>query len=212
MDATPEMPAGAEITRTVDAHGVTLSWDAYKPGARSMQIPAAVFLLIWLSGWTIGGIVSVLSLVNGRGHPLLVLWLCGWAAGEVFVAWHLYNMFRAPTPESVRLEADALSYDPGCGPDEARSCAERPDGKIVPVTPAPAAAVARTAVRKFGIDCVNERERLYVDTDGRRFEIGGCLTGPERAWVLAVLQQWLGRSAAAPPWAREARHKEGTQP
>ena len=76
---------------------------------------------------------------------------------------------------------------------------------MVPVTPSPPAEAARTAVRAFAIDRVNDRERLYFDLDERRVEIGGCLTESERAWLFAVLRRWLGEARPAPAWARGAR-------
>ena len=105
----------------------------------------------------------------------------------------------------MRLEADRLRYYPGRGPSEDRSCAELPSGAVVPVTPAPAAEAARSAIRGFTVDRVNDRERLYFDLDDRRVEIGGCLTESERAWLFAVLQRWLGEPRPAPAWARGAR-------
>lgn len=203
MSPMPEMPPGCEITAAPDAAGVTLSWPAYKAGT-GWDFGAGG-LLFWLCFWTLGGAVAVAALVSGRGHWFIPLWLCGWAAGEWFVVAKLRELFRPPTPESVRLEANALKYDPGRGPSEARSCAETHDGKIVPVVPDPATEVGRGAIRGFGIDTVSGRERLYLYRGGHRVEIGGCLTTSERAWLFAVLREWLGAARPAPAWAREAR-------
>lgn len=208
MNPMPDMPPGCEIAAAPDAAGVTLSWPAYKP-ATGWEYGAGG-LLFWLCLWTAGGLTALAVLVSGKGHPFLVLWLCGWAAGEWFAVVKLRELFRPPTPESVRLEANALKYDPGTGPREGRSCAELPDGKVVPVVPAPATEVGRAAVRGFGIDSVSGRERLYFDRGAHRVEIGGCLSASERAWLFAVLRDWFGEPRPAPAWSRGGRRgREG---
>jgi len=131
---------------------------------------------------------------GGSGKPgagYLAFGLFGWAARPIL-------------PESVRLEPDRLQYFPGRGPSESRSCADLPGGGVMPVTPAPAANVPRAAIRAFVIDRVSNRQRLYFDANDRRTEIGGCLTEAERAWLFAVLQQWIGSPCPARPWARSS--------
>ncbi|HYW74515.1 MAG TPA: hypothetical protein VE961_26055 [Pyrinomonadaceae bacterium] len=51
------------------------------------------FLLVWLTGWTIGGRALIKGLMTGTGR-FLFLWLCAWAVGEVVatVTW-LWNVF-----------------------------------------------------------------------------------------------------------------------
>ena len=44
-----------------------------------------VFLSIWLTGWTMGGVVAITQLLT-RFDLFLVVWLIGWALGWVFAA------------------------------------------------------------------------------------------------------------------------------
>ncbi|HZE69193.1 MAG TPA: hypothetical protein VE135_06655 [Pyrinomonadaceae bacterium] len=42
-----------------------------------------LFLPVWLTGWTFGGIAAITGLVTGQSPgPILLVWLCGWAVGE----------------------------------------------------------------------------------------------------------------------------------
>lgn len=206
MDASAGADPG-EITETADAGGVTFAWPAYKAvGDSSHAVARRTFVITGLA-WATIWVFALVSAVRGSGF----LWLALWTGCGAAFFWLLRWVMLPPTPELVRLEADALRYEPGRGPDYLRSCAELPNGKVVPVKPAPAAAVPKVAIRGFTIDRVNDRQRLLVDTDGRRFEIGGCLTEAERAWLFAALQKWLGRPVAQ-PWSREARINKESAP
>lgn len=202
MDTLPDVPPGVDIVVARDAGGVTLSWSAYKvDGPRHS---GSVGLAFWLCGWAVGWFFGARAIVLGQGHPFLFLWFAGWTVGGGVVVWILVQSFRPVRPEFVRLEADRLRYDPGRGPSDSRSCADLPGGGVMPVAPAPAADVSRAAIRAFAIDRVSGRQRLYFDASDRRTEIGGCLTEAERAWLFAVLQQWIGNPRPARQWARSA--------
>lgn len=202
----PDKPAGCEITDAADADGMTLSWPAYKAGAGETS---ARWLAPWVYFWALGLLVALVALVISRGDASLWAWSVAWAVVGGAVTLALRNASRPPTPEQVRLEPHRLRYAPGHGPSEARSCAELPDGRVMPVTPAPATEVPKAAILGFGIDRVNDRQRLYFDTDDRRMEIGGCLTESERAWLFGVLQRWLGRVPRPAPWAKRAAVAHG---
>jgi hypothetical protein len=203
VDPLPDIPPGCKITASIEAGGVTLSWPAYRSG--QARYAGAWFLAFWLCGWAVGWFVAAYAIVLGQAHPFVFVWLLGWTFAGGCVAWHQWEIFRPIRPEFVRLEADRLQYDPGRGPGEARTCAELPSGAVLEVTPAPATEVSRFAVRRFAIDRVNDRQRLYFDADDRRVEIGGCLSESERAWLFVVLQQWLGQPRPAPAWLRAGR-------
>lgn len=207
---TPTVADPGEITETADAAGVTFAWPAYKADAPSVPNKFTPYLLLCAVGWVVIGLFTAWQLFDSP-KPFLVVWLFVWAAGLMVMVGQLLPLIRPVLPEHVRLETDRLSYYPGRGPDELRTCAELPNGKVVPVTPAPAAEVSKATVRGFTLDRVNDRQRLVVDTDGRRFEIGGCLTEAERAWLFAALQKWLGRPVVQ-PWSREARINKESAP
>lgn len=54
-----------------------------------------IFLPIWLTGWTFGGISAITAIVKGTNETgFMIMWLCGWFFGEMFAltAW-LWNAF-----------------------------------------------------------------------------------------------------------------------
>lgn len=196
MDTVPEVRPGVDIVVARDARGVTLSWSAYKvTGSRFARAGGLVF---WLCLWAVGWVLFASAIVLVPGQPFLFVWFAGWTVGGALGLWKLAKSFPSVLPEFVRLEADRLEYYPGRGPSESRSCADLPGGGVMPVTPSPAADVPRAAIRGFVVDRVSGRQRLYFDANDIRTEIGGCLTEAERAWLLAVLQAWLGKPGRTP--------------
>jgi hypothetical protein len=218
VDTITAAPDKGEITETADLTGVTLSWPAYKAAGRDWvgALPLPLYVLSFLA---LGLPLAFMASDTERGvmfvpaGVFVPVWLIGWAVGAVFVALAVRKALRPPTPEFVRLEADALHYEPGRGPDRFRSCAELPNGTVAAIKPAPATTAPRDSIRRFGVDRVGDRQRLYMDLDDQRVEIGGCLTESERAWLFAALQQWLGEQPSPQPWARAAsRDRREPQP
>jgi hypothetical protein len=71
-------------------------------GYEQINIPARrnilviLFLSVWLTGWTVGGVSVIIVLVSKGFQPFLAIWLCGWALGEAYVAvtlcWLLFGL------------------------------------------------------------------------------------------------------------------------
>jgi hypothetical protein len=53
-----------------------------------------LFLPLWLTGWTAGGVAAIGQFLR-TGQPFLVIWLCGWATGWAFaggtLAWTIWG-------------------------------------------------------------------------------------------------------------------------
>jgi hypothetical protein len=179
MDALVDKPAGSVI-------GVTLSWPAPSGSQARRYIEAAVFAL-WLCGWVASGWWPVGQLANGNADPGLIVWLGMWAVFSGVGVWSLlWTIFLPARPESVRLEAEVLWYDPGrspAGPPQRRWFGVNPPG---PKT----MQLARSAIRGFALEQVDGQQRLYLDRGADRLEIGAGLRESDREWLFAVLQKW----------------------
>ncbi|MGD0722570.1 MAG: hypothetical protein ABR970_16155 [Roseiarcus sp.] len=69
----------------------------------------ALFLIVWLGGWTFGGVAAMASFAR-HFQPFLLFWLCGWALGWAFVVVALGWMLSGS--ESLRVIGSdlAISY------------------------------------------------------------------------------------------------------
>ena len=64
--------------------------------------PTLIFLCVWLTGWSFGGLFAIAMLFAGGtdtgGSVFLGVWLCGWTLGWVFAAvkvyWHIAGSIR----------------------------------------------------------------------------------------------------------------------
>jgi hypothetical protein len=192
-EALPDKPAGSVIEESTDPEGVTLSWPTPSPGRARYAV--AAFILFWLCAWAFGWVAAAGQIVrggNGGGPQLfLVGWLGAWTVGGGFAIWLLWAMLRPARPESVRLEAEVLRYDPGRSPYNPWQ-QRRWWGWGHPAVPKPTlpAEVAKSDIRGFVLERVGERQRLCFDRGADRLEIGAGLREPEREWLFAVLQRW----------------------
>lgn len=69
------------------------------------QIWPMLFLPVWLTGWTAGGIAAIYAAIQDF-DPFLIVWLCFWAIGWVSVAGILVWMFTGS--ETVRVVGSDL--------------------------------------------------------------------------------------------------------
>ena len=125
------------------AGDVTYSWSNGKSGI--LAYPVALFLLCWLGGWTVGGIMAMGALLFGKDMPLsgrlfILFWLGGWACGEAAVVSTLYGMLGAsagftPLPG---MEVIAWVNNRACGQALTQS---GPGGEVVYALDVEAASV-----------------------------------------------------------------------
>jgi hypothetical protein len=95
-------------------------------GNLSIMVPAPsnlyvnIFMLIWLTAWTIGGYWAASNFASGPTNPgpdssgftggrlFLGVWLCGWLYGEIAVIYQLLWSFFGR--EYITLDLVALNY------------------------------------------------------------------------------------------------------
>jgi hypothetical protein len=131
------------------------------------------------------------DLVTGSGPPSLVFLLAVLTVGGGLAVWTLWAVIRPTRPESVRLEAEVLRYDPGRGPYDPWRRSRLPVWGHPPAPPpAPAATVARSDIGGFVLEQVGGRRRLCLARGADRLEIGAGLREPDREWLFAVLRRW----------------------
>jgi hypothetical protein len=178
MNTLADRPAGSVI-------GVTLSWPA-PSGSQVWRYTRAALLALWLCGWAASGWWQVAQLADGKADPGLIFMLGTWAMGCGVGVWGVWTYFRPARPESVRLEAEVLRYDPG------RSPAGPPQRQWSGVNPAglKRTQIARSDICRFALEWVGGQRRLYLERGTDRLEIGAALRESDREWLFAVLQRW----------------------
>ena len=67
-----------------------------------------LFLSLWLTGWTLGGIAAICALINSFNCFILV-WLCGWAFGEAMVPYMILKMLTGMFGKtSIRIDRNTM--------------------------------------------------------------------------------------------------------
>jgi hypothetical protein len=84
------------------------------------NIFVGLFLAVWLSGWTVGGMTAFQTFMgwspvwssggihNSGGHAFLGFWLCGWLIGECIAIYTLLWMLVGE--EQISIDYSALRY------------------------------------------------------------------------------------------------------
>ena len=77
---------------------------------------AAVAGVTWLSLAWLPAVIDVINDIHtaaGGVRVFLVIWLAGWSLGGLFTAAVLMRILRPTAPETLRLQADGVAYDSG---------------------------------------------------------------------------------------------------
>lgn len=71
----------------------------------------------WLCGWLFG-LVSVGSLLlSGKAvGGFLVVWLAGWTVGGVLAIYQLFRLLQPSTPQTLLVEYNGVQHDSGVPP------------------------------------------------------------------------------------------------
>jgi hypothetical protein len=72
-----------------------------------------LFIAVWLTGWTAGGIAAFTQLFT-HFEPFLLVWLCGWAVGWVFAASTI--LFQIRGAETIVAAGGDLEIRSGARP------------------------------------------------------------------------------------------------
>lgn len=158
------------------------------------QAPPALLMLLWLSGWTVGGVFAIRQVFvelfgpGSEGLPaalFLMVWLCFWAIGEALVLGML--AWRVVGREVIELDGEGLRYR-----REYLGIALRgwqlPGRSLAGFGRTPGEPDRRErqqAVTAWTRDGVT---RTFADLDPR-----------EADWLIARLEEALGGSAPRPP-------------
>jgi hypothetical protein len=164
----------------------------------------ALYALLFC-GWVAAcsaGAVSVLSQPIGTFSccSIVVLGVLGYAGASL--GGGVWILLRPDRPESLRLEAEWLRYDPGRSRVRAYQAffegrMPKAESPRTPMLPNPVEA-RRAEIRGLALDLVGKWQRLTFQCGAGRVEIGAVLTEPEREWLHSVLQRWLAANQPLP--------------
>ena len=188
-------PASSKIAITTNRNGfpiITL------PASRSTlaRLGISLFLLCWLGGWAFGWVTAFREIIHDTKAPqlFLIFWLTGWTVGGGFAIWYLWRLLRPAIPETMTLAKPNFFYDSGVQPmplyfgywrgrtDFWKKMFEK--RKRIEFTP--------QEIRTLSLRDTNESNRLTLDHDNERIDLGLNLTEIEREWLFRLLKAEYG--------------------
>jgi hypothetical protein len=198
MNAEP--PEGSQIKLERDMYSTTYTWEN---GQKSIgQYGVAAFMIFWLCGWTVGGVMAAMAFVKDDDMPLfarlfLLFWLGGWACGEAAVIYSLYHIFKGFQPAKLILSSRCFEYVTGTKPfnfnnyRRSEDLEKRP--KFFQSFRNKTYRIESNDPFNLQLERVGERQRLTFDIGAERIEIGDVLSEPEREWLYEVLKEHISR-------------------
>jgi hypothetical protein len=197
-----ELPSGSKILVTTDGADTLIAIP--HPSAGPMRFATGLFLLAWLGGWAVG-LVSALSALmtsaaRGGVNAFLVFWLVGWTLAGLMAMYWVYRSLRPSVPESLRLTSNGVVYDSGVPPPSYSwgysESASRAWRSMYPKRTR--VEIDRRKLQSLRLRETCEGNRLTIDADATRIEIGKSASEIEREWLYQAL---VKRYSLRPPAA-----------
>jgi hypothetical protein len=196
MEQVTDKPSGSIIEEEVDSEGVTLRWWPPAAGLTQYAFGAlyAGFFCVWAAA-CFGAAASVLFQPISAYSCCFIIVLGVLVYAGACLGYGAWFMLCPDRPESVRLEADWLRYNPGRSKMRAyQALFERripkEESPRTPLMPNPVEA-RRAEIRGLALGRVGKWQRLTFQCGAKRVEIGAILREPKREWLYSVLQRWL---------------------
>jgi hypothetical protein len=157
-----------------------------------------VWLCAWLGGMVFA--TSILLGVNaGKGPPMVFLmaWLTSWTVGGLFAMFIAYKILRPGVPEAIVVSPDTLIYDSGTISPLAIMMPFHFGMRTNPLEAFNAMFKKRrilefekTGFSGFVFENSGAQHRLYFDDGADRLVVGVCLREPDREWLASELAEW----------------------
>ena len=184
-----EPPQGSKIT--VSEEGLERVIRIHRKHEGVMKIVIGFLLLFWLGGWFMGVYEDFEKLISSKGDiSLLIHAVAGLAAG-LGAGYLLYFLFRPYAPETLRLGSDSVNYDTGFPAFHLELDFEEPKGKIWrPMLPKRIwIKLERQVLQTLKLREFDSGNRLTVDLNAERIDIGKTASEVEREWLYEVLSK-----------------------
>ena len=160
------------------------------PSGGLARYGVGLFLLVWLGGWFVG-LISVMGKVSaGEANPFLIFWLVGWTVGGGFAIYYAYRAFSPSIPESLTLKPGSVAYDSGMPPLQSFSSTaytSRKDAWKSMFPKRTRVELDRRKLESLRLRETSDGNRLTVDVDATRLDIGQSASEIEREWLYQLL-------------------------
>jgi len=198
MDLMP--PSGSKILVTTSGADPVITIPQGSGGP--LRYFVGLFLLFWLGGWFagFGAVTSKLwsgGLESLAANGVLVLWLGGWTLGGAFAMFYLYKIFRPSVAESLRLMPDGVAYDSGVPPFQLSfSQANQKEAWKNLFSKRLRVELDRRQLQSLRLRETESGNRLTIDVDATRLDVGRSVSEVEREWLYQLLAGRYLKSAA----------------
>jgi hypothetical protein len=179
-------PPGSIITLTSDGADSVLRIP--QRSSSVMRYFVGLFVLFWLGAWFMGFRDVGTRIISGSANPFLIFWLGAWTVGGAFALWTIYRALRPSVPETLRLGQNGVTYDSGMAPFQMNFGYVNQKQAWQSYFPKRTVVeIDRRQLKSLRVRETDSDNRLTVDVDSTRLDIGRAASEVEREWLYQVL-------------------------
>jgi hypothetical protein len=183
-----EPPQGSKIT--VSEEGLERVIKIHPKSEEVMKFVIGFLLVLWLGGWLLGVYEDFEKVVSSKGDIFLLIQAVAGLAAGLCAGYFIYVVFRPFVPETLRLGADSVYYDSGFPPFHLELDFDNPKGIWRPMLPKRTwIKLERQVLQTLALREFDSGNRLTVDLNAQRIDIGKSASEVEREWLYEVLSK-----------------------
>ncbi len=151
----------------------------------------AVFLVLWLSMWFAGFWGAVNSVIGGSAGLFITVWLTGWTFGGLVAMRFLYRLMRPSVPERFILGRPRLGYDSGVPTFQVFAgfgMKHQLEFWRMLFPKRMVCEFSQTELATLKLRESDESNRLTIDRGTERIDLGNRASEIEREWLFEVLR------------------------
>ena len=155
-----------------------------------MKFIIGFFLLFWLGGWFWGLVEDFEKVVSGKADVLFIVRHVAEVVGGICAGYLIYILFRPYAPETLRLGSNSVHYDTGFPAFHLEFDFDDPKGIWRPMLPKRRYLnLEKRILHTLVLRETDSGNRLTVDHNAERIDIGKSASEVEREWLYEILSK-----------------------
>jgi len=158
-------------------------------GGSIIRFLAGLFILFWLGGWFFEFTTVGSKVLSGAAAIFEVVWLAAWTMGGLMAIYFLYRLLRPSVPETLRLRANDVVYDSGMPPVQLYGYQNQKEVWNSLFAGRKIVELSKDQLKTLRLRETDLGNRLTVDAGRVRLDLARSASEIEREWLARILKE-----------------------